>query len=337
MDDIGLPTLADLGLVPFLPRAPWWGGDLQTIRNYVLRDRSTHARKSERLVLPLSDGSGDQLAAALDLPEKKLPCAPLVILIHGLTGSERSAYMARSAMRLAGLGYPALRLNLRGAGPSRPLSRYQYHAGRTEDLDRVLAALPSNLVANGVVAIGFSLGGNMLLKFLGERGRAQPLRAAVSISAPIDLAGTARRMQRWRNFAYLSHLMRELRREALAASSELTSRERGAIRAATSLYEFDQNFTAPRNGFAGAEDYYARNGALRFLDGIKVPTLVIHALDDPWVPADPYAAYDWTRNRSLAPVLPAQGGHIGFHGADWPACWHDVTIERFFAAIFSPP
>lgn len=337
MDDTGPPSLAGLALAPFAPRAPWWGGDLQTMRNYLLRDRLPVEHETERLVLPLSDGSGDQLAAALNRPPKPKPHAPLILVIHGLTGSEQSCNVQRSATSLLAAGYPVLRVNLRGAGPSRPLSRFQYHAGRTADLDMALAALPRDLLANGIAAAGFSLGGNMLLKFLGERGRAQPVRAAVSVSAPIDLAACARQMLRWRNFGYQRYLMHDMRVEALASASELTAREVKALSEARSIWQFDQDFTAPRNGFTSAEDYYAKNGAASFLDGIKVPTLVIHAQDDPWVPPDAYLGYDWKRNRALVPLLPECGGHVGFHGSDRGASWHDVTIARFFDALFSRP
>ncbi len=333
-DESGL-ALADLALAPFAPRAPWWGGDLQTLHNYLLRFRLPGVAAPERLVLPLADGSGDHLTAALNRPATPLARAPLVILIHGLTGDEDSTYMRRSAASLLSAGYRVLRLNLRGAGPSRALSRFQYHAGRTADLDMALAALPPELLTNGAAAVGYSLGGNVLLKFLGERGRAQPLRAAVSVSAPIDLAATARRMQRWRNSGYQAYLMLEMRAEALAPKSEISEREKSAVLAARSIHDFDHNFTAPRNGFTGADDYYEKNSGRKFLGAIKVPTLVIHAHDDPWVPAEPYLAYDWTSNRALLPVLCATGGHVGFHGADRRACWHDLTVRAFLGAVFS--
>jgi uncharacterized protein len=337
VDDSALPTPVDLALSPFRQRAPWWGGDLQTLRNYVLRYRLPPEQKTERLVLPLSDGSGDALAASLDRPARERPGAPIAILIHGLSGSEDSINMLRSAASLLAEGYPVLRLNLRGAGPSRALSRFQYHAGRSQDLEMALAALPKDLLANGAAAVGFSLGGNMLLKFLGERGRAQPFRAAVSVSAPIDLFACSRRMQRWRNLGYQAYLMSLMRAEALAHQSELSARERRALLDARTILDFDQNFTAPRNGFADAEDYYAKNAAAQFLDGIRVPTLVLYAQDDPWVPSGSYLAQEWKKNPWLVPVFPERGGHVGFHGTDGRISWHDAAIVRFFGRVFSPP
>ena len=320
---------------PFVARAPWWGGDLQTLRSVLIRRHATLAEYPvERLALPLDDGSGDRLLAVLNRPSREaVPARPLVILVHGLTGLEDSFYLRNSAAHLLALGFPVLRLNLRGAGPSRPYCRFQYHAGRSEDFAAALAALPPPLTAAGMVAVGYSLGGNMLLKYLGERGAAVPLRAAVSVSAPLDLAGTSRWMMRRRNALYQGYLLRAMRREALAPGAELSADERGVIRDARSIWEFDHRFSAPRNGFAGAEDYYERNTARRFLDGIAVPTLVIYALDDPWIPAPAYLARDWRRNSNLVPLLPPSGGHVGFQGSDPRAAWHDRCIARFLPAV----
>src|SRR5580658_360427 len=290
MDSLRLnasPAIAAADFPPFLMRAPWWGGDLQTLRNFLMRRRPALAAP-ERLLLPMRDGSGDRLVAAVHRPvPAPVKPRPLAFLLHGLSGCEDSAYIVNSASHLLALGFPVLRLNLRGAGSSRPLCRFQYHAGRSEDLADALAALPADLVTAGVVAIGYSLGANMLLKFLGERGGEAPVKAAVAVSAPLDLAVAARQMMRRRNVLYQGYLLRHMRAESLAPGAEVTAAERAAIREARSIWEFDHGFSAPRNGFGGAEDYYERNAARRYLDGIAVPTLVIHALDDPWIPGAP--------------------------------------------------
>jgi uncharacterized protein len=319
---------------PFAPRAPWWGGDLQTLRNFLIR---RHGRlepyPAERLSLAMDDGSGDVLSAVLNRPLHGAAARPLAVLVHGLTGCEESFYLRNTAAHLLSLGFPVLRLNLRGAGPSRPVCRFQYHAGRSEDFAAALAALPPALAASGIVAIGYSLGANMLLKYLGERGGAAAVKAAVAVSSPLDLAETSRRLLRVRNTLYQNYLLRHLKREALAPGAELTAGERAAIAGARSIWAFDHDFSAPRNGFAGAEDYYERNAARRFLDGIAVPTLVIHALDDPWIPPDAYLAHDWRRNRSVMPLLPRQGGHVGFQDRYHRVAWHDRCIERFLTAV----
>lgn len=315
---------------PFIPRAPWLGADLQTLRNFLRRpavDLSPFA--CERIELPMRDGSGDRLVGDLNLPAAPTD-KPLVVLIHGLTGCSTGTYMLVSAGHLLQLGYPVLRLNLRGAGPARRLCRQQYHAGRSEDLRDALAALPPALAARGIVAVGYSLGANMLLKYMGEQGGDGPVRAAAAISAPIDLAAASRRLRAPRNRVYHGWLLRRMQEEALAGDG-FSPAEREVVRRARSVYEFDERLVAPRNGFTGADDYYARCSAIRFLPRIAVPTLVIHALDDPWIPGATYRAVAWAENRHLVPLLPARGGHVGFHGVGTRLPWHDQCLALFLS------
>jgi uncharacterized protein len=141
----------------FVPRAPWWGGDLQTLRSSLIRERdSVSGYRSQRLCLSLRDGSGDRLAAIVNVPNSTLRQRPLVMLVHGVTGSELSPYVTSTAAYCLALGFPVVRLNLRGAGPSRPLCRLQYHAGQTDDLRDAIASLPTELTSGGIVAVGYS-------------------------------------------------------------------------------------------------------------------------------------------------------------------------------------
>lgn len=311
----------------FSARLPWLGPDLQTLRNVFRRPRQALA--GERLELPLADGSGDRLAAMLHRPAERR--APLAVLIHGLSGGEASAYMLVSAAALLERGHPVLRLNLRGAGASRPLCRLQYHAGRTADLRDALAGLDPALTADGLLLVGYSLGGNMLLKFLAEHAADLPVRAAAAVSAPIDLAAAAHRILMRRNRLYHWNLLRAMKIEAVTPAAELTPSEHDAIIAARDIVEFDDRFVAPRNGFAGAPDYYARNSAEQFLPAIRVPTLIVHALDDPWIPPDAYRRVRWADNRHLHAALSPGGGHVGFHGRGTRLPWHDCVISEFFA------
>lgn len=327
-------VLAPEDFPPFRPRPPWLGPDLQTVRNYLRRPVSDlSAFAAERLDFPMTDG--DRLLGELNVPDGPLT-KPLVVLVHGLTGCATGTYMLVSARHLLGQGYPVLRLNLRGAGPTRALCRGQYHAGRTEDFRAVLAALPEALTARGIVAVGYSLGANMLLKYLGEQGAHGPVRAAAAVSAPIDLAAASRCIRRPRNRLYHGWLVRRMQEEALAGDG-LDDTERETVRAVRSVYAFDDGFVAPRNGFAGADDYYARCSALGFLPRIAVPTLVVHALDDPWIPGGTYQAVDWRANRHLVPLLPAQGGHVGFHGLGTRLPWHDRCLEIFLKRALGTP
>ncbi len=317
------------GFPEFRPRLPWWGADLQTLRN-LLRPPSPDLGPSERLLLPLADGTGDKLVCTLH--RSHAPGA-LAVLVHGLGGSSESGYVLATAARLLSRGHPVLRVNLRGAGASRPHCKQQYHAGRSEDLRDALLALDPELREQGLLLVGYSLGGNMLLKLLGEHPEGLPIIGAASISAPIDLSVTARRMLAPRNRLYSLNLLRSLRAEALADGAEISDAERESVATVRSIREFDELFVAPRNGYAGAEDYYTANAARCFMGAIRVPTLVIHALDDPWVPGRLYTEYPWRENACLVPLLPSRGGHVGFHDASSTTTWHDRCVERFFGDL----
>ncbi len=163
-------------LPPFRPRFPWWGGDLQTMANRLRGaavDLAPHA--GERLRFALTDGTGDTLLATLHRPAVPRAGAVLVLLIHGLTGSEDSLYILSQARLLLERGHRVLRLNLRGAGPSRALCGGHYYAGRSQDFRTLLSLLPADLTQDGLAAVGYSLGGAMLLKYLGEEGASSPL------------------------------------------------------------------------------------------------------------------------------------------------------------------
>jgi hypothetical protein len=319
-----------LDLPPFRPRFPWWGGDLQTIANR-LRGISTSLapHTTERLAFALPDGSGDTLLASLDRPASPRAGAPLTILIHGLTGAEDSLYLLTLGRLLLDRGGRVLRLNLRGAGPSRPLCGEHYYAGRSQDFRALLALLPQDLTRDGLRAVGYSLGGAMLLKYLGEEGATAPLLAAATVSAPIDLAVTCRYMMRPRNRLYHNYILDLMKVEATGEGAIVSAAERAAIMDARTVWDYDDFFIAPRYGFASAEDYYERCRPTRFMAAIRVPTLVLSALDDPWIPGALYRDYDWASNPSLTPLLTESGGHVGFHGTGSRQPWSDLAVARF--------
>ena len=315
---------------PFTQRFPWWGGDLQTLASALIDAPSSLAPgTSERLRIALGDG--DTMLAMLDRPAAPQPGRPLVLLLHGVPGSEDSPYMRRMSGYLLDKGYRVLRLNMRGAGPSRTTCGGQYSAASSRDLAELISRLPQDLTATGIAAVGYSVGGAILLKYLGEEGARTPLVAAASVSAPIDLLGTCLTLLRFRNLLYHRHVFDAVKREALADGAVLSEDERRNITAARTLYEYDDVFTGPRNGFAGAEDYYARSSALNFLPSIAIPTMVLAALDDPWVPGGAYRGHHWGSNKSLSltPVLTEHGGHVGFHGTGGYKPWSDLAVMTF--------
>ena len=315
---------------PFRERAPWFGGDLQTLRNAV-RGAPPDLPGGERLLLPVS--GGDRLAARLDRPHDRSG-RPLIVLVHGLAGSEASGNVVASMRHLVGQGWPVLRLNLRGALPSCPTAAGHYHAGRTEDLAEALRGLPADFIRHGIVVLGHSLGGNLVLKFMGEGGHALPVLAAVAVSTPIDLAATCARMMTRRNFVYHRYMLDAMKREALAQGAAVSATERAVIAAVKTVYEFDDRFIAPRFGYRDAQDYYESNAAKYFLASIARPTLVLHALDDPWIPAACYASIDWSRLPMIEAVLTPTGGHLGFHGRGSRVPWHDRVTAWWLARRF---
>lgn len=319
-----------LALPPFRERAPWFGADLQTIRN-ILAPRPADFPAPERLFLPVSDG--DRLAARLDRPAGAAE-RPLVILVHGLTGSEASVNIVATARRLVDDGWAVLRLNLRGSGPSRETSKGRYHAGRTEDLASALRALPAPLLRRGAVLLGHSLGGNLILKFMGEGAWDLPILGAAVVSTPLDLASACARMMAPRNIVYHLYMLTAMKREALAPGAALSSAQREAIAGARSIFEFDDRFVAPLFGYRDAPDYYAHNSAGAFLARVALPTLIVHALDDPWIPPSDYEGMDWAGLPSIETAVAAHGGHLGFHGTGSPVPWHDRVVTAWLRARF---
>lgn len=323
-----------LDLPPFRPRFPWWNADLQTVAVLVgahPTDLSPHT--SERVCFCMPDRSGDILVGMLDHPVAARPRKPLVVLIHGLTGCENSSHVLNSARHLLGRGFRVLRINLRGCGASRPHCHEHYHIGRTADFRAVLRQLPDELTESGVIAVGYSMGGAMLLKYLGEDGSFSPLRAAATICAPIDLKSTGLHMMRPRNWIYHTYVLNGLKKETLAPGGLVSHEERQIVRGARSLFEFDDGFIAPRYGFRGAEDYYELCNPLHYMPEIRVPTLVLAAGDDPWIPAEYYREFDWSSNRWLIPVITDGGGHLGFHCATSEQPWCDLALEKFLEHV----
>ncbi|MFN8640190.1 MAG: alpha/beta fold hydrolase [Candidatus Binatia bacterium] len=311
----------------FAARPPWLGPDLQTVRNLLRPPRPRLERfAAERLQLAMADGSGDRLVATLQQPAQRR--GPLVVVIHGLSGSEDSPYMQVTAAALLERGHPVLRLNLRGAGPSRPLCRRQYHAGRTADLRDAILALDPTLAVDGLLLVGYSLGGNLLLKFLAEQGTALPIRAAASVSAPSDRApGRAAAPHSCaRNRVYHWNCAGDEGRGGRA------SRRAGAVGAgagddqARTIVEFDDRFVA-------SQRLRRRRRLLRAArpdrcSPHRVPTLVVHGADDPWIGR--LSPRPLVRQRHLHRALSPGGGHVGFPRAA-SACRGTTASSKFFA------
>lgn len=318
----------------------WRSGHLQTIRNRVIRrtfdlDRGGTTRS---VLVDLNDGTGDQLAVQLHRSRRD-PIAGsdggLVVLIHGLGGSAESSYIRASTLGLLRAGFNVARVDLRGAGLSGETCSLLYHAGRTEDIRAVLTSLATEPEARQnptdsprLALMGFSLGGSMTIKLLGEPHDQLPLFGAVAVSAPLDLPVGRRHLERMAFGMYERFLVIGLKGDALRpgphGSLRVNQQERVAVERARTLAEFDDAITAPRNGWRDAAEYYEVNSSGPFLSNIDLPTLVVHSLDDPMIPSDPYRAIDWARvdrRGFVERLITPHGGHVGFHERGNPLPW----------------
>ncbi|RED48657.1 YheT family hydrolase [Aestuariispira insulae] len=324
----------ELTFQDFRARGPWFGGDLQTLRNRMtrrlinpLRDRLTGQAEIVKLALPHSPG--DHLRVAVNRPARDAQDRPLILLIHGLTGCEGSDNIVITARHFLAQGYPVARLNLRGAGPGASVAQSMYHAGLSADLSVVVRHFRNRPESrHGMVAMAVSLGGNMLLKYLGETGPESGLDAAVSVSAPISLKLAQRRIEKIRNFLYHKVLLHDMLMGLKPLPRMLEPVPGGDLGQIQRIYDFDNLVVAGYHGFRDADHYYQENSARGYLGSIQTPTLMIHAQDDPWIPFESYQALPY--NPKITTLLPREGGHVGFHGQGSEQPWHDLQATRFF-------
>ncbi len=309
----------------FRSRWPWVTADLQTIRNNLPgRLAGVPVDSGQRFEIPLSDGSGDRLVARY---HPGLAPVPTVILVPGLTGCETSRHVLQAAGAWVADGAPVVRLNLRGSPPGRSLAKDHYHMDRVRDLaDACIAVgdLNPGIRRQGVVVVGFSLGGALALRLAQTPSPPEIVKAVVAVSAPLDLTATSERIARPRNRFYERWLLRRLRQETALLWRNRPATVREAVQAARHIRDFDGAFTAKEAGFRDAADYYASCSPSRGMNRLAVPTLIIHASDDPWVPP-PLVV----ESPSLHVVVTRGGGHVGFHGRGSRIPWYVGAAARF--------
>ena len=333
-------TLAEGAEPPFRPRAfrpPWWlrNPHAQTLAGIFLRPPGWHPLERRRLDTP----DGDFLD--LDFTPDPAPDAPIALVLHGLEGHMRRPYAAGVLSRLCDRGVRGVGLNFRGCGGEVNRTARFYHAGETGDLSLVVERLRRRHPGRAIGAIGFSLGGNVLLKYLGERGADSRIRAAAAVCVPFDLAASCDRVGRgFMGGLYTSHFLRSLRRK-VRAKQALLGRviDTGPALHARTLREFDDALTAPLHGFADAADYYARADARPFLPHIRVPALLIQNRDDPISSPDAIPDEQVASNRHLVAAFAHGGGHVGFVQGETPwrtSTYADAEAVRFLVHHLSP-
>lgn len=313
-------------------RAPWWirNPHLQTVWPALARRPPSVALRRERIELPDGD--------FVDLDWAGSERGPLVIVLHGLEGSSRSPYVRGLLAALLARGWRGVVLHFRGcSGEPNRLPR-AYHSGETQDLDHVISLLRAREPGVKLAAVGYSLGGNVLLKWLGEQRSRATLAAAVAVCVPLVLSDAAARLHRGFSRLYEKRLLHCLKRSFAAKSCRVAMPLGGrAMVGLRSMRDFDERVTAPLHGFAGADDYYRRSSSRPFLPHIAVPTLIVHALDDPFMTAAVIPAHAELAS-SITLEVSRHGGHVGFvQGTPWrPSYWLEERIPRYLAPFFGP-
>lgn len=325
-------------LEPFNPSPLWRHPHAQTILANSLRP--TDGVKFHRLRLDTHDGDFVDLdfasVAGVSLPKS----APLVLLLHGLEGSARRGYACETYRQLAVRGVRAVGMNFRSCSGEMNRTTRLYHAGKTDDVDLVINWLLERRPGVRLGAVGYSLGANTLLKYLGEKGSDTAVRAAAVVSPPFDLARIAESFEKGEGRRYAARFMRSLQAKAL-----LHARRNGStidvqrILNVKSMREFDDAFTAPLHGFRDAAEYYALNSSGQFVRNIRVDTLVIRAMDDPFFASDiPHAVL--AGNAHITAALTPYGGHVAFAEGRHPRrfrYWAERQAARFLAGRLHEP
>ena len=317
---------------PFHPA--WWlpGGHLQTLGGKYLRRLPSLAYRRERIDTP----DGDFLD--LDFAPGAHDGGALVLLLHGLEGYSRRPYVLHAAGTLAAVGVPTVSLNFRSCSGEPNRCARMYHSGDTGDVELVVRSIMDRWPGRPLGALGFSLGGNVLLKLMGERddGGRGLLQAAAAISVPYDLDAGAARLERGpMGRFYTRYFLDSLKGKVRAKEHILAPLlDLDRVYGARTIREFDDRATAPLHGFENVADYYRRSSSGQFLEGIRVPTLLVHAQDDPFLPPDaiPYGAPD--RNPALKAAFVRHGGHVGFVAGTAPGrpfFWAEAEAARFLA------
>lgn len=269
---------------------------------------------------------------------------PTVVLVHGVGGSSESRYVVRAAVRFYRAGYHVVRLNLRGAGASTADAPSLYHAGLTEDLTVVAEALAKDARVTQTFVLGFSLGGNVTLKAAGEWGASPPekVTAVAAVSAPMNLAQTSKLLESLETLPYRVFVLAGLIGQARAfkklhpGGASYTARQLARVR---TVRDYDEVVVAPMHGFPNATAYYESESSGQYLPRIRIPTLVVHAEDDPMVPG--FTVSPWLR--ALPASSPVEiawtdcGGHVGWFASleesHWLSTWPLERARTFFDGL----
>lgn len=295
---------------PFRSHWTLAGGHRQTLAGAFFPGRlpGEHA-----VIRQVALADGDTLVVHDDCPADWPSAGPIAVLLHGLAGSHRSSYLVRTAMTLNTHGVRTFRMDLRGCGAGFGLALKPYNAGCSDDVLAVLQAIIGWCPGSPISLFGFSLGGNIVLKLLGEAPDRLPseLIRAAAVNPPIDLARCTYGLSRWPQRHYDAYFVKQL----LQRLRDLQRHRSDFVpptfaRTPRRLVEFDDQFTAPRSGFRDADDYYQRCSSEQFIPAIRTPTLILTACDDPLIPVASFERLSLPENVRLH--IAEGGGHLGY-------------------------
>jgi uncharacterized protein len=296
---------------------------LETIYPALLRRVSTPVGQVERI------NTADQ--DFLDLDWYRQQAKKLIIISHGLEGNSKRAYVLGMVQAFWHLGYDALAWNYRGCGTEMNKIPRFYHSGATDDLDCVVQHAMTMNCYQEIYLIGFSLGGNLTLKYLGEPFPSNAyIKKAVAISVPLELSSSCDVLSTRANWLYVNRFLNSLKRKVHIKSAIMPMPITPNLKAIRTLREFDNQVTGPLHGFKDAADYYARNSSLYFLPNVQSQTLIINALNDPFL--SPACFPHTITNSAITTLYPKQGGHVGFTQFNANGLyWSEIQAIRFIA------
>ncbi len=303
----------------------WWlpSPHLQTLWPVFAKRLPRVAFYRERMELPDGD--------FLDLDWTRRDSGPIVVILHGLEGSSQSHYAGRLLEAIDTRGWRGVVMHFRGCGGEPNRLTRSYHSGETGDVEAFIRTLRRREPYVPIAVVGYSLGGNVLLKWLSETGEESLVDCAVAVSVPFNLDSCARRLEHGFSRVYQWWLLRSLRDSTLTKFQNMPAPvEFGDLARLRTLRDFDDRVTAPLHGFVGVDDYYSKSSSRQYLKGIRIPTLILHARDDPFMTPSVIPEPEELPT-SVALEVSEHGGHVGFVAGPYPGrtvYWLEARIPR---------
>ncbi len=310
----------------FSPTIPFRNGYFNTMYRALFM-KNTHEYQRKRITTWDHD--------FMDLDFSFVGSKTLVLLIHGLEGSSKSTYMISTSKHLNKIGLDTICLNLRGCSGEDNLLLGSYHSGKTEDVDFIINHLLKNYTYENIIIIGFSLGGNLTLKYLGEKSAniSPIIKGAVAVSVPIDITSAEKEMDKLKNKVYIELFFKTMKNKLLQKAHRFPEYklDKDLLFKATKFKHLEQLYTVPVFGFKSPEDYWTKASSKPYLKAIKKPTLLINAKDDSFLSNECFPFYEAQKSENFFFESTDYGGHVGFMNSfnAEENNWLEKRIERF--------